>query len=71
MLKTPFLTDLDWRAAVESSRDPLGIQQVFGVNLTCTSFCLSPLAAADVISGFVFEQANKSVASKLQTEITA
>src|SRR5918998_3531051 len=29
MLMTPFLTDLDSRAAVKGSRDPLGIQQVW------------------------------------------
>lgn len=29
MLKTPFLTDLDSRAAVKGSRDPLGIQQIW------------------------------------------
>jgi hypothetical protein len=29
MLRTPFLTDLDSRAAVKGSRDPLGIQQIW------------------------------------------
>ncbi len=29
MLQTPFLTDLDSRAAVKGSRDPLGIQQIW------------------------------------------
>src|SRR3989442_15950904 len=29
MLTTPFLTDLDSRAAVKGSRDPLGIQQIW------------------------------------------
>src|SRR5262245_50725034 len=29
MLTTPFLTDLDSRAAVKGSRDPLGIQQLW------------------------------------------
>jgi len=29
MLKTPFLTNLDSRAAVKGSRDPLGIQQIW------------------------------------------
>lgn len=29
MLSTPFLTDLDSRAAVKGSRDPLGIQQIW------------------------------------------
>ncbi len=29
MLTTPFLTDLDLRAAVKGSRDPLGIQQIW------------------------------------------
>src|SRR5439155_24956326 len=29
MLDVPFLTDLDSRAAVKGSRDPLGIQQIW------------------------------------------
>src|SRR5215471_13650482 len=29
MLTTPFLTDLDSRAAIKGSRDPLGIQQIW------------------------------------------
>jgi len=29
MLTSPFLTDLDSRAAVKGSRDPLGIQQIW------------------------------------------
>ena len=29
MLTTPFLTDLDSRAAVKGSRDPLGIQSIW------------------------------------------
>lgn len=29
MLSTPFLTDLDSRAAVKGSRDPLGIQSIW------------------------------------------
>jgi hypothetical protein len=29
MLTTPFLTDLDSRAAVKGSRDPLGIQPIW------------------------------------------
>ena len=29
MLQIPFLTDLDSRAAVKGSRDPLGIQQIW------------------------------------------
>jgi hypothetical protein len=29
MLTTPFLTDLDTRAAVKGSRDPLGIQSIW------------------------------------------
>src|SRR6056297_2295239 len=29
MLKIPFLTDLDSRAAVKGSRDPLGVQQIW------------------------------------------
>jgi hypothetical protein len=29
MLTTPFLSDLDSRAAVKGSRDPLGVQQIW------------------------------------------